>query len=146
MENPYSAPAAFDQRIENATGLRRYGGIGRLAYLGIAIVLAVVQNVVAELLATEDDTRFWILLVNIFFLFLSIIPVYYRLKNTGMNPWGCLLMIVPIANLFIGIRCLVCQEGYADSKKLDTAGKVAAFIVVGLFLLLVVGLVIFMRA
>lgn len=144
MENPYSSPAAFDQRLEATLGIRRYGGIGRLAYLGIAIVLGVVQNVVAELFARDDNTRFGILVVNIAFLFLSVIPVYYRLTNTGMNPWWCLLLIVPIANLFIVIRCLVCQEGYEDTKKLDTAGKVVAFIVVGLFLLFAVGMAIAM--
>ncbi len=104
--------------------------------MGIAIGLGVAQNVLLELLSDEalPSLSLGVILV---FLILSFIPVYYRLMNIGMNPWWCLLMIVPIANLFIGIRCLVCQEGYEDTKKLDTAGKIVTFIVVGLFLLVI---------
>jgi hypothetical protein len=141
MDNPYSSPVAFDQKLESSSGNRHYGGIRRLPYLGIAIGMGVVQNIVVGLLASDEALQRLSLFVVMGFLILSFVPVYYRLMNIGMNPWWCLLMIVPIANLFIGIRCLVCQEGYEDTKKLDTAGKVVTFIVVGLFLL-VIGLVI----
>ncbi|MFN7878346.1 MAG: hypothetical protein ACK5PB_23720 [Pirellula sp.] len=137
MDNPYSSPVAFDQTLEPSAGNRHYGGIGRLAYLGIAIGLGIAQNVVLGLLARDEALQSLSLGGIIVFLILSLIPVYYRLMNIGMNPWWCLLMMVPIANLFIGIRCLVCQEGYEDTKKLDTAGKIVTFIVVGLFLLVI---------
>lgn len=141
MDNPYSSPVAFDQKLESSRGNRHYGGIRRLPYLGIAIGMGVVQNILVGLIASDEALQSLSLFVVIGFLILSFVPVYYRLMNIGMNPWWCLLMIVPIANLFIGIRCLVCQEGYEDTKKLDTAGKVVTFIVVGLFLL-VIGMVI----
>lgn len=137
MDNPYSSPVSFDQKLESVAGNRHYGGIRRLAYLGIAIGMGVAQNVVLGLIANDNALRSLSLGVVIVFLILSFIPVYYRLMNIGMNPWWCLLMIVPIANLFIGIRCLVCQEGYEDTKKLDTSGKIVTFIVVGLFLLVI---------
>lgn len=137
MDNPYSSPVAFDQKLESSAGSRHYGGIRRLAYLGIAIGLGVAQNVVLELFANDEALQSLSLGVILVFLILSFISVYYRLMNIGMNPWWCLLMIVPIANLFIVIRCLVCQEGYEDTKKLDTAGKIVTFIVVGLFLLVI---------
>ncbi|MCU0712799.1 MAG: hypothetical protein MUC43_12125 [Pirellula sp.] len=41
----------------------------------------------------------------------------------------------------VGIRCLICQEGYADTKKLDTAGKIVTFIILGLFLLVLVAVI-----
>ncbi len=53
-------------------------------------------------------------------------------------------MIVPIANLLVGIRRLVFQEGYEDTKKLDQAGKIITYIVVGFValgvLLLIIGI------
>ena len=58
-----------------------------------------------------------------------LFPIYFRLKNIGMNPWWCLVAIVPLANLLISIRCLIFPEGYQDTKKLDTAGKVITGIV-----------------
>jgi hypothetical protein len=137
MDNPYSSPVAFDQKLESSRGNRHYGGIRRLPYLGIAIGMGVVQNILVGLIASDEALQSLSLFVVIGFLILSFVPVYYRLMNIGMNPWWCLLMIVPIANLFIGIRCLVCQEGYEDTKKLDTAGKIVTFIVVGLFLLVI---------
>ena len=52
-------------------------------------------------------------------------------------------MLVPIANLLIGIRCLICQEGYADTKKLDKAGKITTYIVLAIFLLVLVSVVLY---
>jgi len=106
------------------------------------IGLAIVQNVLLVAVGLADSTGAGTLLVALFFMVVSFIPVYYRLKNIGMNPWWCLLMLVPIANLLVGIRCLVFQEGYVDTKKLDTAGKVITYIVLGLFILVIVAVVI----
>ena len=91
-----------------------YGGIGRLPYLGITILLGIVGSLLPEGGVSISLLSFAILLP----------AVYYRLKNIGMNPWFCALIFVPIANLFIGIRCLIFPEGYQDTRKLDTAGRV----------------------
>ncbi len=142
MENPYSPPQA--SVVPEATAQRtprHYGGIRRLPYLGIMIGLSIFQNISLAVIASADrpDTT---LIVAIFFMIVSFIPVYYRLKNIGMNPWWCLLMLVPCLNLLVGIRCLVFQEGYADTRKLDTAGRVITFIVLGLFVLVVISVVV----
>jgi len=143
MENPYRSPQASNLSAEVAIRTpRHYGGIRRLPYLGIMIGLAIVQNVLLVAVGLADSTGAGTLLVALFFMVVSFIPVYYRLKNIGMNPWWCLLMLVPIANLLVGIRCLVFQEGYVDTKKLDTAGKVITYIVLGLFILVIVAVVI----
>jgi hypothetical protein len=99
--------------------------------------LAILQNVLLAGVAAADPSGAAGLMVALLFTAVSFIPVYYRLMNIGMNPWWCLLMLVPIANLLVGIRCLICPEGYADTKKLDTAGKVVTFIVLGLFVLVI---------
>ena len=47
-------------------------------------------------------------------------------------------MLVPIVNLFLGIRCLVLQEGYKDTRKLDTVGKIITYIVLALVIALLI--------
>ena len=47
-----------------------------------------------------------------------------RLKNIGNSGWWSVLLFVPLANIFLGLRCLVCPAGYADNKRLDRAGKI----------------------
>jgi len=44
---------------------------------------------------------------------------------------------VPVVNLLPGIRCLVLQEGYKDTKKLDATGKTVTYIVLVLVIALV---------
>ena len=55
---------------------------------------------------------------------------YQRCVNIGMNPWWCLGLIVPILNIFVGLRCIAYPEGYEHHKTLDTPAKV----LIGLFL------------
>lgn len=129
------------QAQQSALQGKHYGGIRRLPYFGIMIGLAIFQNVLAAGLAQADSSGGGVLFIALIFMVISFFPVYYRLKNIGMNPWWCLLMLVPIANLLVGIRCLVFQEGYEDTKKLDTAGKVITYIVLGFVILLVLGIV-----
>ncbi len=59
-----------------------------------------------------------------------IIPAFFRCKNIGMNPWWGLLMIVPLANLFIMFRCLVFQENHRAEGKLDRSGRWLAGVVI----------------
>ena len=49
-----------------------------------------------------------------------VIAACLRIKNIGMSEWLCLLMLIPIANIFIGYWCCVLPPGYWNSKKLDT--------------------------
>jgi uncharacterized membrane protein YhaH (DUF805 family) len=124
--NPYSPPNSQNDYLEaRAAEVRHYGGIQRLPYLGIILGLGILQAILA---AADPSGGIALLVVVVGYFF----PVYYRLKNIGMNPWWCLLMIVPIANLLIGVRCLVFQEGYQDTKKLDKAGQIITYIVVGI--------------
>lgn len=60
-----------------------------------------------------------------------------RLVNLGMSRWWILAVFVPILNLWLGYRCLVCPAGYGYHKKLDGAGITLA-ILYGLLLTLAV--------
>ncbi len=48
---------------------------------------------------------------------------------------------MPLANLLVGLRCLICPAGYADTERLDRAGKTMNGIAVTVFLLFVAGIV-----
>ena len=160
MENPYSPPVSSFAEDATKAMPQFYGGIRRLPYLGIMIGLAIVQNVLLAAVSPDNSTgagtqmagrfvQFFVplfpidstiagMLVGLLSRVVSLIPVFYRLKNIGMNPWGCLLMLVGLVNLLVAIRCLVLQEGYVDTKKHDTAAKVITCIGVGLIILLIV--------
>jgi len=118
---------------------RRYGGIGRAVYFFGSFAANVVGVVC---IAYAESAPVGAFLLSIGDLACAFALVVNRLKNIGMNGWWSLLMLVPVANIFLGVRCLVCPEGYQDTRKLDTAGKAIAGIVVGVFALLILTLIV----
>lgn len=68
--------------------------------------------------------------------FASLVPVpvaicliLMRLVNVGMSRWWALVLAIPLLNLWVGFRCLICPSGYAHHRKLDRAGVVIALAV-----------------
>ena len=108
---------------------KHYGGIRRGKFIaiifGVSLLFAIFQGASAK----GDGTA--TVLLNIVMMF----PVYFRLKNTGKNPWWCLTNWIPILGIYPWYISLFCQEGYAESKKLDKAGKTALWILLGIFVL-----------
>jgi uncharacterized membrane protein YhaH (DUF805 family) len=141
MDNPYQSPLDDTLAVPLDESLREYGGIGRLAYLGYSFLVGVGTNVLAAAGAGTEAGPAILVIAVIGSIALSLYVVVQRLKNMGYSGWWSLLIFVPLANIFVGLRCLICPQGYADTKKLDTAGKVVTGIVVVLFLLFVLALV-----
>ena len=73
-------------------------------------------------------------LMSLLFLF----PIAERIRNMGWSPWWCLLSLIPIINLFVGVACLACPEGYAQSRKLDMPGKIVACAIALVFVVIAV--------
>lgn len=123
---------------DDGDGGRVYEGIRRLPYFLVLLGLNVVQFFfVAEMVSQKAGAASFFAVIAAF-LGLSMVPVSMRLKNIGMDPWWCLLLLVPLVNLFVGVRCLVAPEWYEDSKELDRAGKVlVGLLVVPLAVMLV---------
>ena len=46
----------------------------------------------------------------------------------GTSGWWILLMFVPFVSAILSIMLYACPEGYADTRKMDTAGVVIASI------------------
>lgn len=108
---------------------KNYGGIHRTGYFFGMLGLTVIGNI---LIVASLDVPAIIYFIQIIAIALSFVLVVNRLHNIGMNGWWSLLILVPLANLFIGVKCVMCPEGYQDTKKLDTAGKIIAGIFIGL--------------
>jgi hypothetical protein len=45
-------------------------------------------------------------------------------------------------NVYIGIKCFMCQEGYEDTKKLDATGRMIVGLSIGILLFVVVSMLI----
>ncbi len=69
----------------------------------------------------------------VFLTVLAFTGVLPRTRNLGMHPANALLIIVPVANLILGIRCLAYPEGFAATKTLDRTGKLILAAIVFFF-------------
>jgi uncharacterized membrane protein YhaH (DUF805 family) len=131
MENPYIPPQAILE--ESTTSMtKQYGGIRRLPYFGIMLLFMLLFGLAGNPVLAQT------------FLILFFIPIYYRMKNIGMSPWWCLTMLIPIIYLLIGIHCLAFPEGYQDTSKLDNAGRIIIFVILGIILIPIFVIVVFL--
>ena len=127
-----------DTEHESTAGLlqqdnqeNKYGGIRRTGYF-LGILGISVFNTVAYATAVAANEPIMANIGMIITLVPSFFLVVSRLHNIGRSGWWSLLILIPIANLFVGIPCAIFPEGYQDTKKLDTAGKIIAGIFIGL--------------
>lgn len=128
--NPYAPPQASLVSDDGSwQPSRSYGGIGRIVYAVLIFGWAIFQNIV--LLSLKDDDS--AMVMTVIGVIVSLFIVSLRLQNIGVSRWWCLLGIVPIANLVIGLRCILCQEGYNEIRRLDRAGRLVAWIIGILF-------------
>jgi serine/threonine protein kinase len=104
----------------------RFGGINRRYFIGAFIGLAVVSAFTASGDSNLSGPLLSLLLLPAF---------YYRLKNTGMNPWWCLAGLIPLVGWYIWFRCLFFPEGYSENKKLDKPAIVSLIILGGIIAL-----------
>ena len=123
-QSVYAAPNA-DLNTEAHVG--DYPGLRRLPYFGWSVGM---QLVYYTLLAVAGENPALVLLAVAAVMGGSIYLLVQRLRNTGSNGWWAALILVPIVNIYVGMKALAFPEGYDDHKQLDTAAKV----IIGLFL------------
>lgn len=111
---------------------KHHRGIRRLAYfLGM-----LGAGTLYELCHTLTGSQLGVASVgSLTAVIISLVLAVNRLRNIGMDGWAVILIFVPLANIYIGVKCLICQEGYEHTKKLDTPGRVIVGLCVTLGLL-----------
>lgn len=118
--NPYAPPQSQVTVGEaNPPANPEYDGIGRLGFV-IAYALIVM---VGGSLSTGTGMQGPIMLLS---ALLMLLPVSSRLKNIGRNSAWCVLLFVPIINLFVIVPCLLLPPGHQQHRKLDLAAKIIA--------------------
>lgn len=118
-----------------------YGGIGRAWYF-LGMLVVTVLNYILQVATAAMGVPDMSILVLILVVALWITLAVYRLKNIGRNGAWAILIIIPIANLLVTIPCLMCPEGYQDTKKLDMVGKIIAGVIFGVLVLMIIGIII----
>jgi len=115
--------------VKENNNQRHYGGIGRLAYL-FGMVGALILGGIVNILAQSKALGGLLVLIIDFVLTVS------RLQNMGRSGWWSLLILVPFANLYIGLVCITFPKKYQETKELDTAGKIIMGISIALIVLM----------
>ena len=134
--NPYETPQVpSDEEFYAATESHSYGGLGRLAYFLLSIVVGVITQVVTVALGGEEiDLNTSYMITGVSFV-VSMFLSFSRLQNIGMSRWWYLGNFVPILNFFVSVWIMSRQEGWVETERLDTAGKVIAWIMWSLIIL-----------
>jgi hypothetical protein len=120
--NPYQSGST---NSDDSTMARQpvWPGFGRATFV-IGAFIFVTLAIVGPILLTpfakgfESAVRF----VPRFCLGFTIWLGRNRLTNVGMSRWWYFANFVPILNLWVGYRLVVCPPGYAYHKKLDGIG------------------------
>lgn len=148
--DPYKTPnVPTDEEfyMSTANQAENYGGIGRLAYFLLSIVVAIITQVITFALGGEEiDTNTSYMITGGSFL-VSMFVAFSRFKNIGMSRWWFLGNFVPILNIFVSVWILSRQEGWVETQELDTAGKIIAWIMwtlILLSLLAIIGILFFL--
>ena len=109
----------------NEGGLEQeYPGIGRLHYFlsNVGMVAAVVF--VVTVFGPESRVMS---VTTVVVMVASLILDVMRLRNIGVSQWFAFIRYVPFGRTLLGM-CLMCaQPGWAEGRRLDSAGKSILF-------------------
>ena len=161
--NPFAATKTPE--AANPVALQKsYGGIGRSAYGGLIFLVGIAGTVMhnldlmLNLIGPEATLLLFIPVALIEFGAILWITAQ-RITNTGYSRWWCVVIVMPWSiivipfaiiaialNVILILRCIACPEGYADHRKLDTAGKIAIGLFFGSIALCVYALCVYLAA
>lgn len=127
--NPYQTTLEIAED-SMTTGRLNYGGIGRLVFVLGYFGITAMQWILAEVAYSFADAG--VIAVDVPLALIAGVATialsWYRMINQGSSGFWAFATIIPLVNLFVFLRCMVCPEGYADTKTLDTAGKVIGLV------------------
>lgn len=120
-----------------ATKQMSWPGVGRLVlWLGL-LLFPVLWSQLPGWSGPVLVATFGSVLTSKLLPFASIVPValliylvLMRLANLGMSRWWALVLAIPVLNLWVAFRCLVCPSGYAHHRKQDRPGMAIVLAIV----------------
>jgi uncharacterized membrane protein YhaH (DUF805 family) len=124
-QSVYAAPGAD---LNTSAHAGDYPGMRRLPYFGWSLGI---QFVYYAMLAVGGENPAMVMLALAAMTGASIYLLVQRLRNTGSNGWWAALILVPLVNIYIGLKALAFPEGYDDHKQLDTPAKVIMVLFLG---------------
>lgn len=131
----YAAPSADLNTARDGV----YPGMRRVPYFGWSVGI---QLVYYAALTTVDENPAMILPALAIMIGASMYLLVQRLRNTGSSAWWAALILVPLVNIYVGLKALAFPEGYDDHKKLDGAAKVVITLFLGCFVLGIVAAIV----
>ena len=143
--NPY-APSHTQEPYAAQLAQRGYDGIGRLVYFVMSCLTGLAFNVVNMNLAAgagaeaapSGSTLGIFLLAFVGYIAITLYLVAQRMINIGASAWWSLGSLVPLLNLYVTGRCLICPSGYDDHKQLDLTGKIVmGLLIIPVFLVFI---------
>ena len=127
---------ALPKQVEKSSSAAK-SGMSRSAFCSAIIGGIVFIFVLFDTSLASSVPLFKPIVLGLYFA--ALIPLSaQRLLNIGENPNWCLTMFVPLMNILTLGKCLSCQESYAETGILDSAGR----IIFGIFVLIVAVLLI----
>lgn len=129
--NPYTPPQA---KLNKITKTKHLNGIGRMSFL-----LGLLTLIFSLFFISYTGLFFYIapeiVLIAMFALLLNIIGL--RLKNAGYSAFWGFLILIPIMNILLIMRCLAYPTDYKNTQILDANGKIVTVIFVIVFIAII---------
>ena len=143
--NPFAASSLTAEELRTDSPLAefqgQFGGFRRRTFwallIGAGILFNAAIGAVVWNVANQETAAIVVIILQVTHICFLLFTVTRRLVNLGTSPWWAIGIFVPILNLLIVVRCLICPEGYAVHKRYDLAAKIALFFVLALFVLAV---------
>jgi hypothetical protein len=114
-----------------------YPGIDRLQYfLGKLAMIAAVIFVVAVFGPESPVMKVLGLLLMVVTVVLDVL----RLRNIGLSQWFAFIRFLPFGNTVLDLGLLCAQTGWAETRRLDRAGRqilIFELVMFGLMLLMI---------
>ena len=117
--DPYAAPGSAIGVAHQPVAMP---GIGRLIYFLLLFGFSMLSGVLQSGMIGIGFNA--VLAGSLIILIVNMTVCSFRMRNIGWSGWRALFLIVPFANLYIGLTALILPPGYATSRTLDTPAKV----------------------
>ncbi|MFD2255632.1 GYF domain-containing protein [Luteolibacter algae] len=128
-----------EERLRNEG---RWPGVSRSVFFFMSYIFPVIWLVALSFVSQQlagsvaaDQLGLGVAVLSFLPIIVSLIALLKRFQNLAMTRLWFLGLFIPLLNIWLGYRLLVCPEGYADHKKLDTIGWILAILYWGSFLL-----------